>query len=32
MNVYLKEDRRSLVDSEALSSWEEGFMQGYSEE
>jgi len=32
MNVYSKEDRFSLVDSEAMTPEEEGFMLGYLEE
>lgn len=32
MNIYLKTDRAELKDSEAIESWEEGFMDGYTEE
>ncbi len=32
MNIYKKRDRSALVNLEAISSWEEGFMQGYTED
>jgi len=32
MNIYAKEDRSELSDSEAIESWEEAFMEGYTED